>query len=82
MPPRLPRKRNDAMTEQALSLLRAIAAVHEYTLAAPGEPVDRPAGLQPLLERGFAVRLGNNRAVVTPTGRAFLAGVDYVMGRL
>lgn len=73
--------RNLTVTARSLALLRAIAAVHEYTLAAPGE--DRaPRDLQPLLERGYAVRIGTVRAVITPTGRAFLAGVDHVMGSL
>lgn len=77
----MPSKRNNVVTEKSLALLRAIAAVHEYTLAAPGED-KAPRDLQPLLERGYAVRLGTARAVVTPTGRAFLAGIDYVVEKL
>lgn len=73
--------RNLKITDRALALLRLAAAPGGHQLAGAGE--DRaPRDLQPLLEHGYAVRLGTNRAVITPTGRAFLAGVDHVVGKL
>jgi hypothetical protein len=42
----------------------------------------KPPGASALMQRGYMVRLGIERAQITPTGRAFLDGIAYGEGIL
>ena len=67
-----PAKRTPKMSERALHLLREVASGNDRIYAADA----RPPGAQTLMQRGYLVRLGNERAEITASGRAFLAGYD------
>lgn len=67
-----PAKRTPKITERALHLLREVAAGRDRIFATDA----RPPGAQALMQRGYVVRLGEQRAEITSSGRAFLAGFD------
>lgn len=64
--------KNPEITDRALHLLREVAAGRDRIYASDA----RPPGAQALMQHGYLVRLGNERAQITDTGRAFLKGVD------
>lgn len=67
-----PARRLPKITDRALHLLKEVALGNDRIYAADA----RPPGAQALMQRGYLVRLGNERAEITATGRAFLAGYD------
>lgn len=69
MPPR-------GITPRAVHLLREIAAGRDRIYATDA----RPPGASALMQRGYMVRVGMERAEITPTGRAFLDGVAFGEG--
>lgn len=65
-------RRNPALTDRAIHLMREIAAGRDRIYAADAQP----PGFQAVMQRGYAVRVGAERAELTPSGRAFLDGID------
>lgn len=73
------------ITAESVDLLRVLAAapattvqVDALSLAGRGET---PPHVQALMQRGYAVRVGVDCAAITPTGRAFVAGLDWAARR-
>jgi hypothetical protein len=66
------------INERNLHLLREIAAGKDRIFALD----DRPPGAGLLMQVGYITRVGKERAMLTPEGRAFLAGIDYVLDKL
>lgn len=66
------------LTVRALHLLREIAAGRDRIYATDA----RPPGAAALMQRGYMVRVGMERAEITPTGRAFLDGVAFGEGTM
>lgn len=73
--------RQTEITERALYVLRTACESPTGEAVLSDNANDRRL-LQPLLERGYATLLGDDKMVATPQGRAFVAGVDHVMRRL
>lgn len=63
-----------AMTARAAHLLSEIAAGRDRIFATDA----KPPGFATLMQFGYATRIGTERAAITATGRAFLAGIAYV----
>ncbi len=61
------------VTAHAIFLMREVEAQRDRIFASDA----RPPGVAALMELGYLVRVGEQRAMVTPTGRAFLRGLDY-----
>lgn len=65
-----------AITDRSIHLLREIVAGRDRVFASDA----KPPGFAALMQRGYATRLGTERAFITPTGRAFLDGLDQAYG--
>lgn len=61
------------ITARALHLLREIAAGRDRIYATDA----KPPGAAALMQRGYMVRVGMERAQLTDTGRAFLDGIAF-----
>lgn len=67
-------QRTPKITAASVTILRMVGEEYSFVI---GIPAITPPGAQALMQHGYIVRLGMDRAQITPTGRAFLAGLDW-----